>query len=207
MLWQYIIDRYDEGEPIISSDIKLDMSESNCRRQFKILTDEGKLRRYENGVYYIPKKSSLGTEIPMLLDYVIESKYISRNEKVFGYYSGLTFANQIGATTQMPAVKEIVTNKIGSPIKRIEKDNRLFIIRKSRTEISEDNVRILQFLDFMEKAEKYSELDDSELSACIARYVRNCNIIKTEVDKYLPLYPNKIYKSIYETGLVNVLTQ
>lgn len=207
MLWQYIVDRYDEGEPIISSDIKLDMSESNCRRQFKILTDEGKLRRYENGVYYIPKKSCLGIEIPILPDYVIENKYISRNEKIFGYYSGLAFANQIGATTQMPAVKEIVTNKIGSPLKRIKKDNRLFIIRKSRTEISEDNARILQFLDFMENPEKYSELDSNELSACIARYVSNCNITKTDVDKYLSLYPNKIYKSIYETGLVNVLTQ
>lgn len=206
MLWQYIVNRYAEGEPIISSDIELDISESNRRRQFKILTDEGKLKRYENGVYYIPKKSRLGIEIPMLPDCVIESKYISRNKRTFGYYSGSVFANQIGVTTQMPAVKEIITNEIGNPIKRIEKSNRFFIVRKSRTEVSEDNVRTLQFLDFLEEAEKYSELDDDELSICITKYVRKYNITKTEIDKYLPLYPNKIYKSIYEMGLINVFT-
>lgn len=207
MLWQYILNRYAEGEPIISSDIELDISESNRRRQFKILTDEGKLKRYENGVYYIPKRSRLGTELPMLPDYVIESKYISRNKKTFGYYSGLVFANQIGATTQMPSVKEIITNEIGNPIKQIEKNNRFFIIRKARTTVSEDNVKTLQFLDFLAEAEKYSELDKDELSVCVAKYVRECNITKTEMDKYLPLYPNKIYKSIYETGLMNVFTR
>jgi predicted transcriptional regulator of viral defense system len=174
------------------------------RQQFKILTDEGKLKRYENGVYYIPKKSRLGVEISMLPDDVIECKYISRNKRTFGYYSGFAFANQIGITTQMPSVMEIVTNEMGNPIKRIEKGNRSFIVRKTRTQITENNVRILQFMDLLKDIEQYSELNGKELTDCLARYVRNFNITKSEIDKYLPLYPHKIYKSIYETGLINV---
>ena len=54
MLWQYITNRYQAGEPIIASDIELDISEVYRRQQFKQLTDNGKLKRYENGVYYIP---------------------------------------------------------------------------------------------------------------------------------------------------------
>lgn len=204
MLWQYITDRYQAGEPIIASDIELSISEVYRRQQFKKLTDEGKLKRYENGVYYIPKKSRLGTEISMLPDDVIECKYISRNKKTFGYYSGFAFANQIGITTQMPSVKEIITNEMGNPIKRIEKGNRIFVVRKARTEITESNVRVLQFMDLLKDIEQYSEIDGKELTDCLARYVRSFNITKAEMDKYLPLYPDKIYKSIYETGLINV---
>lgn len=204
MLWQYITDNFSAGEPIIASDIDLNISEVYRRQQFKQLTDEGKLKRYENGVYFIPKKSKLGMELTMLPDVVVECKYISRNKKIFGYYSGFVFANQIGVTTQMPSVKEIVTSQIGNPIKRIEKGNRTFVVRKSRTEITEDNARILQFMDLLKDMERYSELDSNELTECLARYVRKFNITKSQVDKYLPLYPDRIYKSIYETGLINV---
>lgn len=204
MLWQYITDNFSAGEPIIASDIDLNISEVYRRQQFKQLTDEGKLKRYENGVYFIPKKSKLGMELTMLPDVVVECKYISRNKKIFGYYSGFVFANQIGVTTQMPSVKEIVTSQIGNPIKRIEKGNRTFVVRKSRTEITEDNAKILQFMDLLKDMERYSELDSNELTECLARYVRKFNITKSQVDKYLPLYPDRIYKSIYETGLINV---
>ncbi|MBR6599708.1 MAG: hypothetical protein IKK88_05350, partial [Oscillospiraceae bacterium] len=92
MLWQYITDNFSAGEPIIASDIDLNISEVYRRQQFKQLTDEGKLKRYENGVYFIPKKSKLGMELTMLPDVVVECKYISRNKKIFGYYSGFVFA-------------------------------------------------------------------------------------------------------------------
>lgn len=70
MLWQYIKDRDQAGEPIITSNIELNISEVYRRQQFKQLTDEEKLKCYENGIYYI-----------------------SRNKKTFGYYSVFAFAN------------------------------------------------------------------------------------------------------------------
>ncbi|MGN0617583.1 MAG: DUF6088 family protein [Ruminiclostridium sp.] len=206
MLWDYIRDRYNDGEPIIASDIELNISKANRRQQFRRLTDEGKLKRYENGIYYIPKKSQLGGELTLLPDDVIECKYISRNQRIFGYYSGYTLANQVGVTTQVPAIKEIVTNKIGNPIKRIEKGNRVFVIRKARTEITEDNFRVLQFLDLLKDLEKYSELYGQELTDCLKRYMKMFNISKSELDKYLPLYPDKIYRTIYETELMAIMT-
>lgn len=55
MLWNYISYNYFPGEPIVASDIDIGLSEVNKRRQFKLLTDSGKLSRFENGIYYIPK--------------------------------------------------------------------------------------------------------------------------------------------------------
>ena len=79
MLWNYIRDRYNDGKPIVASDIELNISKANRRQQFRRLTDEGKLKRYENGIYYIPKKSQLGGELALLPDDVIECIYIPQS--------------------------------------------------------------------------------------------------------------------------------
>ena len=206
MLWNYILSNYQPGEPILASDVDIGMSEVNRRQQFKVLTDSGKLKRFENGIYYIPKKSRLGGEVSIPPEVIVERKYVSRNNQTLGYYSGYVFANQIGVTTQMPVVQEIVTNEMGNPIKRLNFDGRSFVLRKSRTKITKDNVKVLQFLDLLKDIEMYSELDGDEKKECLSQYILNNNITKEAVDAYLPLFPDKIYKSIYETGISNVFT-
>ena len=204
MLWEYITDNYDQGEPIIASDIEIGLSESNKRRQFKILVDSGKLKRFDNGIYYIPKKSKLGGEVCIPPDVFVQKKYVARNNRILGYYSGYTFANQIGISTQVPYIQEIVTNEIGNPIKRLNLNGRTFVIRKARTQLTETNVKVLQLLDLLKDIEMYSELDRDELRECLLKYINNNKITKALVDMYLPLFPDKIYKSIYETRIINV---
>ena len=204
MLWKYISDNYSPGEPIVASDIDIGLSEVNKRRQFKLLTDSGKLSRFENGIYYIPKKSLLGGSVAIPPEVVVEKKYISRNNKIMGYYSGYVFANKIGISTQMPFVQEIVTNQMGNPIKRLDYNGRTFIVRKSRCEITEENVYTLQFLELLKDIETYSELTKEETKDKLLSYIFSKSITKEKVDNYLPLFPDKIYKSIYEMGLSNV---
>lgn len=204
MLWTYILNNYSPGEPIIASDIEIGLSEVNRRKQFKILADSGKLKRFDNGVYYIPKKSKLGGEVCIPPDVVVEKKYVYRNNKILGYYSGYTFANQIGVSTQVPYIQEIVTNEMGNPIKKLSLGGRTFVIRKSRTQVTEENVKVLQFLDLLKDIEMYAELKGEEIKECLTNYICNNQITKEMVDIYLPLFPDKIYKSIYETGISNV---
>lgn len=122
MLWKYISNNYSPGNPIIASDIDIGITEVNKHRQFKLLTDSGKLLRFENGIYYIPKKPLLGGNVAI----PPEKKYISRNDKIMGYYSGFVFANIIEISTQMSFVQEIVTNEIGNPIKRLNYNGRSY---------------------------------------------------------------------------------
>ena len=204
MLWEYLTDNYDQGEPIIASDIEIGLSESNKRRQFKILVDSGKLKRFDNGIYYIPKKSRLGGEVSVPPDVFVQKKYVTRNNRILGYYSGYPFANQIGISTQVPYIQEIVTNEMGNPIKRLNLNGRTFVIRKARTQITESNVKVLQLLDLLKDIEMYSELDRDELRECLLKYISSNKITKALVDMYLPLFPDKIYKSIYETRIINV---
>ena len=204
MLYKYTYDNYSPGEPIIASDIDIGLTEVNKRRQFKLLTDSGKLSRFENGIYYIPKKSLLGGTVAIPPEIVVEKKYIFRNDKIMGYYSGYVFANKIGISTQMPFVQEIVTNEMGNPIKRLDYNGRSFIVRKSRCEITEENVYTLQFLELLKDVEIYSELTKEETGKKLTEYIFAKSITKEKVDNYLSLFPDKIYKSIYEMGLSNV---
>lgn len=206
MLWTYIQENYAPCEPIIASDIDIGFSDNNRRQQFKNLTDSGKLRRYENGIYYIPQKSRLGIEIKPPAEIIARYKYISRNKKVIGYYSGYTFANKIGISSQVPFVQEIVSNDIGTAVKPISMGNCSFIIRKSRTEVTKDNVKILQFLDLLKDLDLYSELPKDMLKQRLVQYILQNEISKDAIDKYISLYPDKIYKSIYEMGIINVFT-
>lgn len=206
MLWNYLLQNFDVGEPILLADIKINgMTETNLRQSFKVLTDSGKLRRYDSGIYYMPPVSRLKGGAMLSTEKVIERKYLSRKCDVYGYYTGYTFANMLGITTQVPTVRELASNNTSANRREVELGGRKLILRKPRTEINSSNALTLQFLDLMKDLDRYSELSHEELSARIQKYVIQQRISKQEIDRYLPIFPEKIYKSIYETELYNVL--
>lgn len=87
MLYEYLCSNYKPNEPIFVADVSLPVSNVNLRQMFKILCDSGKIRRFDTGVYYIPKESRLKGGVPLGADTVARYKYISRNGRVDGYYS------------------------------------------------------------------------------------------------------------------------
>ena len=56
MLYDYLVSHYKKGEPIFIEDIHIEgMNRPNFCQQLKTLTDNGKLKRYEKGIYYLLK--------------------------------------------------------------------------------------------------------------------------------------------------------
>ena len=50
MLFEYLKEHYDDGEPIFTEDIHIEgMRRNNFCQQLKTLTDNGKIKRYEKG--------------------------------------------------------------------------------------------------------------------------------------------------------------
>lgn len=132
MLYDYLIENYKVAEPIFFSDIEIEgITRSAINQQLKKLCDEEKLMKYENGVYYLPKKSRLSGAVGINADMVAKYKYIARRGKVDGFYSGNAFANQIGISTQVPNKVEIVSNNIAAKVREISIGKRKFIVRKS----------------------------------------------------------------------------
>ena len=109
MLYDYILKNYDKAEPIFSNDLK-GYSKNYIRQEMKRLTDEGKINRLYNGVYYIPYKTILGTEGKISINKFIEKKYTKSNNTIIGYTTGLFLANMLGFTSQNPSHLEICSN-------------------------------------------------------------------------------------------------
>lgn len=204
MLYNYLIENYKPNEPIFVSDVNLPVSDCNLRRMFKSLCDSGKIKRFDAGVYYIPKKSILKNGVPLAADEVAFAKFISKKGKIDGFYSGYTFANQLGISTQVPNVKEIVSNNASTRVKEVTVRNKKIILRRARIPVNNDNYVVLQFLDLLKDLDQYYDIGFQAVCERLARYVKDENIQKADVDKYIGEYPDKIYKNIYQTGLYNV---
>lgn len=203
MLYEYLIKSYQSNEPIFLCDIDLPVSNGNLRKMMKDLCDVGKIKRFDIGIYYLPKQSRLKGGVPLSVDTVAKYKYVCRNGNIEGYYSGYTFANMLGVTTQVPYTIEIVSNNASAKVREIDLQGRRIILRKSRVPITNENYQILQFLDFLKDASVYSDENDI-FENRIRKYIVDENIKKDDVDLYIKHYPDKIYRYIYEMRLYDV---
>lgn len=206
MLFEYIKENYEPGEPIFLQDIKIDgMSDTNIRQRFKKLTEAGEVLRYEQGVYYIPKKSRLKGTAALAPDIVARYKYISRLGRIMGYYAGHTLANKMGISTQVPVKEEITSNNMAAIVREVSVGNRVYVVRKAPVEVNESNHVVLQMLELLKDIDEYSD-DEQDARQHVADYIRRFQITRDAVDQYIGYFPLKVYKSIYEMRLDNVFT-
>lgn len=200
MIYDYITKNFNKGEPIFLNEIP-DSSKEVIRQEMKRLTDEGKLERSFNGVYYIPYKTILGTDGKMSIDKYIEKKYFT----VGGYLTGISLVNKYGFTSQNPSVYEICSNGATTKQRKLEIDGNNLIIYKPVSLITKDNIKELEFLSLMSIIDKYSELSGIEYRNKLREYVDNVGINFNVVREYISLFPTVVYKNIYEGGLMNEL--
>ncbi len=204
MVYDYIIENYKNGEPIFLSELPGE-SKDYLRQEMKKLVDEGRLERLYNGVYYLSYVTILGTKGKMSIDKYIDKKYLSAGGKVSGYITGFQLANQYGFTTQNPACYEICSNEATTKQRKQSIDGSTIVVYKPVTEVTEKNRSSLQFLDLMSVIDKYSEVSGSELVSKLRRYVDMVKVDFSLVKAYLPLYSDKVYRNIYEGGLMGEL--
>ena len=203
MLYDYLVTVYGENEPIFISDLTYeDLSKNNIRQQIKKLTDAGRLKRYDTGIYFIPKKSIFKSGTQLSLNTVLEKKNLQCKEEPCGYITGLSFANQLGITTQVPMAYEVATNKATSDYRETVLVKTRVILRKPKAPVNGQNYRILQFLDLMKDIDDYAESRGEELKKRLYAYLKKSAILFSDLEQYLRRYPDKIYRNLFETGLL-----
>jgi len=204
LVYDYIIENFKNGEPIFLSELPGE-SKDYLRQEMKKLVDEGKLERLYNGVYYLSYVTILGTKGKISVDKYIEKKYLETDGKASGYITGLQMANKYGFTTQNPACYEVCSNEASTKQRKQEIDGNTIVVYKPVADINEENKAALQFLDLMLVIDKYSEISGAELVNKLKKYVETVGIDFSIVKKYLPLYPDRVYRNIYEGGLMGEL--
>ena len=204
MLYDYILKNYEKDEPIFLSELPGD-SRDYVRQEMKKLVDDGKLERLFNGVYYLSYTTILGTKGKMSIDKYVDKKFIKSNGRVTGYITGIQLANMYGFTTQIPACIEVCSNEATTKQRKLCIDGRNLIVYKPITEITKENQTALQFLDLMTTIDKYSEISGNLLRMNLKEFVNILNVDFSIVKRYIALFPDRVYRNIYQGGLMGEL--
>lgn len=202
-LYEYLLDNYKENEPIFLADLQVDgMTRTNVRQQIKKLTDTGKVKRFDNGIYFLPQKTIFKSGSQLAPEKVLECKYLRDKDERCGYVSGLMFFNQMGLTTQVPMMYEVVSNKATNDYRETSLAKSRVIVRKPKVPVTEKNYKALQFLDMLKDVDVYSEVTGKPLQDRLYRYMDDANLSISEMEPYFAYYPDKLYKNLVETRVI-----
>ena len=198
--YDYLLEKFGTNEPIMSNEIVFEeYSKPWIYKQLNVLVNEGKLLRFEKGVYYIPTDTVFGKSL-LNPRKVIEKKYISDGNEIVGYYSGVTFQNQLRLTTQMSNVIEIYTNNEPSRVRDVFVGNQRVLLRRARTKITDSNVAVLSFLELMNDTSP--AFIDEERKQLIRNYIETNGITRKKITEYAPAFPDKVMRNLIESEVI-----
>ena len=202
MLKSYLLENYGYNEPIFLNDLKIEeLSENAVRQSVKRLVANGFLERYDNGIYYIPKQGGLLGKSYLDPFLVIMRKYVRSKTETFGYVTGISFVNQLGLTTQMPAIIEIVTNREATNGRTVTVGNQKVRI-KTAVEVSDNNAELLQLLDGIGQSEKYTELTMEDTIDTMRSYVKKKRFTKEQLSEVTSVITGATAKKLIEWGMI-----
>lgn len=197
MLKEYLEKAYGYNEPIFISEIQLEgISDNALRQYFKRMVQSGDIIRFDTGVYYLPKASRILKKSYLDPMKVIIRKYIKNAGETYGYFSGATFANQIGLTTQMPTVLEIVTSRESTKGRIVTVGSQKVRLKRPSIEITSENAGLLQLLDIVSQANLYSEYPEQKMGEILKRYVRNQRYTRESLMNSLPAITGTTAKNL-----------
>ena len=148
-------------------------------------------------MFYIPSQSRLKVGTPIAAGTVARCKYINRRGKTEGYYTGYTFANQVGMTLQVPVVIEIVSNEASATVRDIKIKEQRIRLRKPKTVVNDDNAKVLQFLDLLCEIDRLSDESEEIVSKKLKDIIVKQNIRKEDMRGYCGLRCDYAASEIY----------
>lgn len=203
MLKDYLMENYGYNEPIFINDLFIEgISENAVRQSVKRLAASGFLERYDSGIYYIPKRGDILGKSYLDPNIVIMRKYVQNKSDKYGYVTGLSFANELGLTTQMPAIIEVVTNREATNGRMVMVGNQKVRVKKSSVPISESNAELLQLLDAIGQAEKYTELTIKETIEKLIVYMRKKRFTQKQLSEVSYILTGTTAKKLIEWEMI-----
>lgn len=135
--------------------LRLDPQEfQSAAKALERLKKKGMIKRISRGRFYKPRITLFGEKRPS--EQQILKPYLYEGGKRIAYITGLSLYNQLGLTTQIPTALQIAS-----------RDKRIFIdvgtvkasAVKSYVDVSEDNYRLLGFLDAIKDLKRIPDLN------------------------------------------------
>ena len=207
MMKSYLMENYGYNEPIFLNELSVEgLSENAVRQSVKRLVANGFLERYDNGIYYIPKQGGLLGKSYLDPYLVIIRKYVQSKSETYGYISGISFANQLGLTTQMPAIIEVVTNREATNGRMVKLGNFAVRIYKAPVTVSDSNAELLQFLDGVSQIEKYTDYPMEETINRLLAYAKKMQFKRDQLSEVSTALTGATAKKMIDWGMIYEFT-
>ncbi len=94
---------------------------------------------------FLPKRQSLSPAHSLHRKKFWNEKYLRDKDERCGYVSGLMFFNQMGLTTQVPMMYEVVSNKATSDYRETSLAKSRVIVRKPKVPVTEKIIKHFNF--------------------------------------------------------------
>ena len=201
---EYLKNKYGLGEPIYIEDIEFEnYSRPWIFKELKKLVEAGEIKRFDTGIYYFPIMMPFG-EASLNPRKVVQKRFLSDGDNVYGYISGISLLNSTGLTTQVPNLLELVTNNESTRVRDIDVGFQRVRARRARTTITKINSKVLQFLDLMNIIIP-KNFDETE-RFMLNKYVKNSGVTREQIEEYAGFFPAKAMKNMFESGVAYELT-
>jgi len=195
--------KFQPDTPIFINEILIlfpNYSRTYIYRLIKIEESKKKLAKYSRGVYYIPTKtrwgmSTINTQI------IFMKKYVTNGKDYYGAVTGLTVLNGLGVSTQVPNIREYVSNNETSKKRTHKINNTEVIVKKPRCIIDNDNAGYYQILELFTQIKGLYEIGD------VARYsitdiIKENNMNYKGFEKLFNFFPKKAVNLFKESNLI-----
>jgi len=150
------VDRLATGYVFTYADFEIPVNKGGAvNKALNGLVKEGKIRKLSKGRFYKPRYTEFGELKPDI--YQVVKDLLERDGKIKGYLTGYSTFNQIGLTTQVPAIVQIGVNEVKKGMKR-----GMYQIRfiKQANRITKESIPLLRILDAIQYIK---EIPDSSI--------------------------------------------
>lgn len=202
MLTQRLKQEYGYDTPIFTDEILAlfpEFTRAYVFRLIKAAEEKGELIRVEMGVYYLPQNTPFGRSVLVATD-IAHKKYIADNNSTFGIYGGIALQNAFSLTTQVSNTIEIITNKESTRRRMVTINGMDFVIRKSRTKITDENAPAYSVLELFTENNGI-KLNDSGIER-ITEYIIKQKITQRELLKLAESFPARTLKNLICSGML-----
>jgi hypothetical protein len=203
-LMDYLENKYGKNRPFFAKEISTNQySNEGIRKALSRLAKEKKISRFSQGVYFIPNQTLLGdTQLSPIS--VAERKYLTDGKDVYGFYSGIIYANEMNISSQIPNIREIVSNKEASIKREVSIDSQKVIVRKPYVKITKENLEILRFLDFINSSDEKKIKGNYDY---LKKEIKQKRFGIPQLKEVISKFPAKTSKKILESGLIYEFAQ
>jgi hypothetical protein len=209
LIIDYILNNYDKETPIFTKDIYQKYSEisrSTIRSILSRLVKENNIVRIAEGIYSLPNYDCAIGTIAISNNEIINKKYIRNDGKIFGYRTGISFANKLGLTTQTAGVDSIISNCVANKKREVKLNKTRVIVNSPRVEVTANNYKLLQILDLLNDYTSFSEINLEEGASTIFKYLEGVNLERKEVEKIVNSYPREAQVNFYKIRCQDAIT-